>query len=333
GIAGTDLFTAILDHEAETPTSGAGTWQPGPQPSGLHLAVDAMWRLLLIPYAELRAVGRASAAPGWALTRLRDLVEGALSYARRIPPTEPNSLVGNIGPHRRWTWANADLDDMKTIRQAFGGTVNDVILAAISNGFRELLLSRGEDLDGRTVRSMVPVSVRGPEGEGVPDNRVSAMWAELPVGIDDPVEQLRSISAQLEGLKESRQALGGRVLTSMGDFAPPMLLALGTRLAARTPQRAVNTVTTNVPGPQIPLYCWGRRMLAAYPYVPLAGSVRVGVAIFSYDGGIYVGVTGDYDSAPDVGVLCEGVETGLHRLLAAAGGGSRAASQTAKTTT
>jgi diacylglycerol O-acyltransferase / wax synthase len=110
-----------------------------------------------------------------------------------------------------------------------------------------------------------------------------------------------------------------------------MLLALGTRVAARAPQRVVNTVTTNVPGPQVPLYCWGQRVLAAHPYVPLGANVRVTVAIFSYDGGIFVGVTGDYDTAADIGILCEGVETGLADLVAATGRGQTEEAETGRT--
>ena len=164
GISGTDLFTALLDHEAETPTSAAGTWQPGPQPSGLHLAVDAMWRLLLIPYGELawwaghppRRVGRSLGCATSSRERCRT--------RRRIPPTGPNSLVGHSDTHRRWTWANAGLDDMRTIRATFGGTVNDVIVTAVTGGLRVLLRSRGERPDGLVVRTLIPVSVR-PEGD------------------------------------------------------------------------------------------------------------------------------------------------------------------------
>ena len=122
----------------------------------------------------------------------------------------------------------------------------------------------------------------------------------------------------MEGLKESHQAVAGEVLTSLSGFAPPLLLALGERVAMRVPQRNVNTVTTNVPGPQYPLYAAGRRLLEAFPYVPLAGRVRVGVAIFSYDGALNFGVTGDYDSSSDVGVLSAGIEEGMSQLVALA---------------
>jgi hypothetical protein len=154
-------------------------------------------------------------------------------------------------------------------------------------------------------------------GDGTFENKVSAMFAELPVSIPEPLERLASISKQMDGLKESKQAVAGEALTSLSGFGPPMLLALGTRLATRVQQRNINTVTTNVPGPQVPLYAAGRRMLKAYPYVPLAGSVRIGVAIFSYDGQVNFGVTGDYDTTRDIDVLCSGIEDGMTEMLAA----------------
>ena len=131
----------------------------------------------------------------------------------------------------------------------------------------------------------------------------------------------------MEGLKRSHEAVAGEVLTSLSGFAPAMLLALGMRTVMRMPQRSLNTVTTNVPGPQQPLYLAGKRMLEAVPFVPLAGQVRVGVAIFSYDGTLKFGVTGDYDQASDIRVLCQGVEAGMAELVARAGqAGKRPAS-------
>ena len=141
------------------------------------------------------------------------------------------------------------------------------------------------------------------------------MFAALPVGVADPVERLTEVRTQMDGLKRSGQAVAGSTLTSLGGFAPPLLFALGARAATRTRQTAVNTVTTNVPGPQHPMYLAGRRMLNAYPFVPLAGHVRVGVAIFSYDGNLNFGVTGDYDTASDIEILCAGIEAGIRELL------------------
>ena len=196
------------------------------------------------------------------------------------------------------------------------------MLACIAGGFRELLISRGDSVD-QAVRTLVPVSVRSPGERGEYNNRVSAIFAELPVAIDDPARRLESIRAQMADLKESREAVAGEVLTSLAGFAPPLLLALGERLGARVPQHNINTVTTNVPGPQYPLFATGRRMLETFPYVPLGGHVRVGVAIFSYNGSLTFGVTGDYDSAPDLDVLCRGIEQALAELLALANGKAR----------
>ena len=235
---------------------------------------------------------------------------------RRTPPF---SINGPLGPHRRWAWARARLSDVKAVRSPLGGTVNDIVLTVITNGFRSLLLSRGEQVEDRVIRTLVPVSVRTEDARGTPDNRVSAMFAELPIGIELPLERLGAIRLQMAELKESKGAVAGEVLTSLSGFAPPMLLALGERAAAHLGQRNVNTVTTNVPGPQYALYAVGRRMLEAFPYVPLGGNVRVGVAIFSYDGGLNFGVTGDYDTAPDLDVLTGGIEDGLAELLELAG--------------
>ena len=164
------------------------------------------------------------------------------------------------------------------------------------------------------MRALVPVSVRQPGERGVYNNRVSAMFAELPVSIADPATRLDTLRRQMDGLKQSKQAVAGDVLTSLSGFAPPMLLALGGRLAARSPSLGVHTGVTNVPGPQVALQTLGRRMLESFPFVPLIGQARISVAIFSYDGWLYFGVTGDYDSSNDVDLLTAGVERAMVEL-------------------
>jgi WS/DGAT/MGAT family acyltransferase len=232
-----------------------------------------------------------------------------------------SSLNGPIGPHRRYAWTSVPVDDVKAIRKHLGGTFNDVLLAAVTRGFRDLLLSRGESAD-RVVRTLVPVSVRGRDaaglavGDGSLANRISAMFAELPVHLEDPAERLRAVSAQMAGLKESGQAVGAGALIQAAGFAPPMLLTLGARVATKAPQHNVNTVTTNVPGPQFPLYALGRRVERLYPYVPLGAQMRTGVAMFSYDGLVTFGVTGDYDTVADIDVLTAGIDAGVAELLA-----------------
>jgi WS/DGAT/MGAT family acyltransferase len=234
-----------------------------------------------------------------------------------VAPPPASSLNGSIGPHRRWAWARSRLSEVKRVRSAFGGTVNDVVLTTIAGGFRTLLAAR-EETTQRDVRTLVPVSVRSSEEHGQYNNRVSAIFANLPVGIEHPVERLWAMRAQMEHLKHSGEAVAGDVLVGLSGFAPAMLLALGLRTATRMPQRSVNTVTTNVPGPQRPLYAAGRRLLECLPYVPIAGHVRIGVAIFSYDGALTFGVTGDYDKAPDIDLLCRGIEQSMRELVVAA---------------
>ncbi len=318
GVSGTDLMGVILDSEPEPVRDSPPPWRPAPEMSGPEFLGAAVAERLVNPYEAVRTVRSLITRPRRLVQEISSNTRGMTALMSLAKPKEPSSLNGPIGPHRRYTWARGQVSDVKAIRSVLGGTLNDVVLAAITNGFRELLIGRGEDID-RTVRSLVPVSVRKENQRGTPDNRVSGMFAELPVSLDDPVARLHAITEQLQHLKESKQAVAGETLTSLAGFAPPALLSAGTRLATRFPQRNLNTVTTNVPGPRIPLYAGGRRMLEAFPYVPLAGSIRIGVAIFSYLDTLNFGITGDLDSNPDLDVLATGILTGLSDLRKAAG--------------
>jgi diacylglycerol O-acyltransferase / wax synthase len=317
GVSGTELLTVILDTERDPKLPAPDDWHPERQPLGAELAAQALARRAVSPYEQLRAGRSAARSPGRAARTAAATARGLWTMAGLAAPPPASSLNGPIGPHRRWAWARSQLSDVKRVRGAFGGTVNDVVLTAIAGGFRALLAGRGESTQ-RDVRTLVPVSVRSNEEHGEYNNRVSAMFANLPVGIEHPVERLAAMRAQMEHLKHSGEAVAGDVLVGLSGFAPAMLLALGLRAATRMPQRSVNTVTTNVPGPQRPLYAGGRRMLECFPYVPIGGHVRIGVAIFSYDGGLTFGVTGDYDEAPDIDVLCDGIEESMRELVAAA---------------
>jgi len=315
GVSGTDLLTVVLDAEPEPARLSTDVWHPASEPDNTRLVRDALVDLVASPYEQLRALRSATRAPRQAIAQLAELARGLRAWTGVVRPTEPSSINGPIGPHRRWDWARTTLADVKTVRRTLGGTVNDIVLTVLTRGFRDLLVARDENVDGRVVRTLVPVSVRTAGERGTYNNRVSAMIAELPVGLDDPAARLAAIRAQMDDLKESKQAVAGEVLTSLSGFAPSLLLALGTRVAMRIPQRNINTVTTNVPGPQHQLYACGRPMIEAFPFVPLASTVRIGVAIFSYNGMLNYGVTGDYDTAPDIAVLCGGVEAGMTELL------------------
>jgi diacylglycerol O-acyltransferase len=317
GVSGAELMAAILDTEHNPDLPEPQRWRPERQPTGAELAVNAITRRVVSPYEQVRAARAAVRSPRVAVSNAASVARGLWNMGAVVTPPPSSSLNGPIGSSRRWAWARSQLSDVRQVREAFGGTVNDVVLSVIAGGFRALLAGRGESTQ-REVRTLVPVSVRAAGEHGEYNNRVSAIFADLPVGIEDPVEHLASVRAQMEHLKHSGEAVAGGVLVGLGGFAPAMLLALGMRAATRMPQQSVNTVTTNVPGPQRPLYAAGRRMLECFPYVPLAGHVRIGVAIFSYDGGLAFGVTGDYDHAPDIEVLCEGIERSMRELLTAA---------------
>jgi WS/DGAT/MGAT family acyltransferase len=317
GVSATDLMAVMFDTDA-TPAKTTGDWEPEAEPSSAELVLRTLRHRTLNPSEQLRTVRAAVRAPRATLAQGLDLVRGMASSAGLLRPVGGSSLTGPVGPHRTWSWAHVRLSDVKAVRAAIGGTVNDVVLTIVSGGLRDLLAGRGESIAERMIRSLVPVSVRKPGERGVYNNRVSAMIATLPIGVADPAARLAAVREQMDGLKQSKQAVAGDTLTSLSGFAPPMLLALGARLAARSPSLGVQIGVTNVPGPQQPLYALGRRLLESYPYVPVIGNVRISVAIFSYDGGLYIGVSGDYDSSSDVAVLTRGVERSMTELLAIA---------------
>jgi diacylglycerol O-acyltransferase len=321
GVAATDLMSVMFSDATAVGTGDGGValareWAPAPEPTGAEVLVRTLVRRAS-PTGQLEALRRMAGAPRETLRSLAEAARATAAASGSMRPVAASSLTGPIGPHRRWSWAQARLSDVKVVRNELGGTVNDVVLTLITNGFRELLESRGEDVpENRVVRTMVPVSVRRKGERGVYNNRVSAVFAGLPVGLTDPAQRLQTIRAEMDGIKESKQAVAGDVLTSMSGFAPPLLLALGSRLVTLSPRLNMHTATTNVPGPQQPVQTLGRRMLQSYPFVPVVGSIRIVVAIFSYDGGLFFGVTGDYDGAPDIDVLTAGIVRGMDDLLA-----------------
>jgi diacylglycerol O-acyltransferase len=314
GEAATDLMSVMFS-DMTAPADGR-RWTPAPEPTDAQILVKTLARFAS-PSGQVAALRGALRTPRDTLRSAGEAARASVAAGPSMRPVAASSLIGPVGPHRRWSWASARLADVKAVRAALGGTVNDVVLTVITNGFRALLDGRGEEVAAdQVVRTMVPVSVRRKGERGVYNNRVSAVFASLPVGLEDPVARLASVRAEMDGVKESKQAVAGDVLSSLSGFAPPLLLALGSRLVSVSPRLNMHTATTNVPGPQQPVQTLGRRMLESYPFVPVVGSIRIVVAIFSYDGGLYFGVTGDYDGAPDIDVLTAGIEAGMADLLA-----------------
>ncbi|MFJ5989157.1 wax ester/triacylglycerol synthase family O-acyltransferase [Lentzea sp. NPDC092896] len=321
GVSGSDMLQLILDFKKESVLPEPKEWKPQPQPSTLDLVIDGVRDAVVTPVQHLSALP-AVARNVRSLSEIMDFgktVLGSLpGTAKRLVTRAATSLNGPIGPHRRWVWARANLAEIKQIRTAAGGTVNDVILTAITRGFRDLLEKRGELTEGMVVRTMVPVSMRKADQHNELNNRVSAVLVNLPVGEADPVKRLASIRAQMDDLKSSRQAAGADVITNLSNFAAPTLMALGSRTAMRFPQQILQTVTTNVPGPRIPLYMLGRPLVEMFPYVPVASTIRITVGIFSYLDRFTFGINADFDGVPDVQLLADGIRAGFDEMVALA---------------
>ncbi len=318
GLAGNELMEVLLDGTPEGRARSPRAWHPAAPPSRLGLTASGVAGIARLPVDTVRALGGAArrgiGSPAALAKAGAVRAYGLASVGRRaVAPT--SVLNGPLGPHRRWGWARAELSDVKRAKTAAGCSVNDVVLAAVAGGFREYLRSRGEDVETTTIRSLVPVSVRTAEHRGQLGNHVTALFADLPVDVDGPRERLAVVTHQMTELKRSGQSVGIESMLAAADFVPATLMTLGAKVYALAGQRVVNTVTTNIPGPQHPLYLLGHRMLELFPYIPVAQSVRISIGILSYDGHLTIGVTGDYDAVPDIDVLCAAIERALAELV------------------
>jgi WS/DGAT/MGAT family acyltransferase len=300
GVAGVDLATVLFDvgpvpREME-PHDG---WQPAPEPSGVDLATEGVEDLVRAPFELTGRVLGALGRPGRSLQRAREAAEGigevvwaGLNPAPDVPLNVP------IGPHRRVWWVESRLADFKRVKDALGGTVNDVVLAVVAGALGRWLRSRGVRTEGLELRALVPVSIRAEDEHGKLGNRIAAMRGPLPVYADDPLERLRIVRASMADLKHSKQALGAEVIAGLQGFAPPTLLAQASRLNFST--RLFNLIVTNVPGPQFPLYLMGREMESIVPIAFLPENHALAVAIMSYNGKLHFGLLGDYDAMGDL---------------------------------
>jgi diacylglycerol O-acyltransferase / wax synthase len=319
GIAGTDLMQLIFDLTPDASHDEPREWTPRRSPSTVAMIAGAVTEAVTHPMQQLSSLPSL----GGAVQAVKDLAGSSRTLARTIPslarqavtPTA-RSLNGPIGPHRRWAWTDGSFEEFKAVRTALGGTVNDAVLTAITRGFRDLLQSRGElSSEKLVVRSMVPVSVRSESQRGNLDNQVSAVFVDLPVGEPDPMKRLAVIRGQMDEYKRAMSAVDAPSIISMGDFVAPTLLSLGVRAALQAGQIWCQAVTTNVPGPRVPLYVLGKRMCSAHAYVPIAGGTRVSIGIFSYLNTMTFGINADFDAFPDVDVLSGGIRRGIEELL------------------
>ena len=244
-------------------------------------------------------------------------LQGAIEVADGIlRPAADSPLTGPVSTKRRYSAARASLGDVAKVKAAFGVTLNDVALAAITSSFRAALVRRGNEPTRNSLRTLVPVSVRTNDAIGVTDNRVSVMLPLLPVDKDDPVDQLVAVHRRLTRAKGSGQREAGSVFLAAVNAMPFALTAWAVRALTKLPQRGVVTLATNVPGPRQRVRIMGREVLHVFPIPPIALQLRTGIAVVSYVDDLVFGITADYDATPDVDEIARGIEQAIARLVA-----------------
>ena len=306
GVSGITLFESFCDspdgHDGAAPGVRAVT--------GNHSRPDV--------FGTLATAARVSfAVPGWAAATVRTLAPVLYAVVR---PAVRTSLNGPIGQQRRYTLARTSLSEVREIGAAFDVSVNDVAVAAIAAAYRRLLLTRGEHPAVHGLRVLVPVATRSADAKYTLDNRISAMIPHLPVEMDDPVERLFSVHDRIGRHRARGEAEAEKSLLALADRIPFGVVAWTFRLATRFPQRGIGALATNVPGPRHPLTLQGHKVIEIWPCVPIAMRLRTTIAILSYDGRLTFGITGDYDSTPDIEALATGIATEIAVLLAHARG-------------
>jgi diacylglycerol O-acyltransferase / wax synthase len=326
GISGLDILSVLFADDDEQRAQQSRAWEPQPAPGGLSMLVEALLERVTQPTEIVRTPLRLLRRPRQVARKAFEYAAGAgaLAWAgiQPAPRTPYNDQI--VGTNRRFTWVRGNLDDVKAIKTELGGTVNDVILTVVARALRAHLQKRGENIDGLTVKAFVPVSMRADEDRGGEKlgNQVGGIIAPLPIGCDDPRDCLSQINEVMSGLKKSGQPIGAKALTELTGFAPPNLIDQAVRLPI--PQRFVNLVVTNVPGPQFELSMGDRALQDIFPMVPLGNNMNLGVAIVSYNGTIDIGLVGDYDALYDLDDLGELFETAVAELAETAGVSARA---------
>ncbi len=314
GVSGVDITTVLFDAtpDPETPPESAPTWIARPEPSRAQLLGEALVERATRPAEIARGARAVFRAPRRMAHALIEGLEAAGTFARTGFGAPSSAFNVDIGPYRRFEMVQTSLADLKRIKNATGGTVNDVVLAAVAGALGRYLRSHGHSTHELELRALVPISVRGADEHGALGNRVSSYMAPLPVWCDDPLERLGRVSAAMGDLKESKQAVGATLMTELADFAPPTIAGQAARLQSR--QRFFNLVVTNIPGPQFPLYLMGHKLESIFPMVPLAKRQAVCFGIMSYNGQVNFGITADYDVMSDLDVLAADLEASLREL-------------------
>jgi WS/DGAT/MGAT family acyltransferase len=319
GISGVDLATVLFDLEpVPRVVDGDTPWTPRREPSNAEMLLRGARGVVRTSLQLSERAVRAATRPERTITAGLGALEGVGEIAwAGLNPAPATPLNVEIGPHRRFVGVRNQLSDFKLVKAAFGTTINDVVLSVVAGALREWLWSRGVRSEGLELRALVPVSIRQADEHGQLGNRIAVVRGPLPVYVGDPVARLRAVKQAMDGLKESKQALGAEAIAGVQEFAPPTILAQASRIQFST--RLFNLIVTNVPGPQLPLYVCGRELLDVFPVAFLPQRHALAVAIMSYNGAINFGLLGDLDALPDIDLVAEGIATELATLVELAG--------------
>jgi diacylglycerol O-acyltransferase / wax synthase len=318
GVSGVDIATVLFDVKpVPEPPEPDDDWIPEREPSGAELLARDAAGLARAPVRFARRLEQAIEHPRKTAAQVAESAEAlgevGWNFANPAPKVPLNVAIGS---HRRYAWVRGDLAQFKRVKSVLGGTVNDVVLAVVSGGLRHWLHTRGVRTEGMELRAQVPVSIRAADERGQLGNKLAVVRGPIPVYASDPIKRLELCRGEMEGIKQSKQALGAEVITRFNDFAPPTLLAQAARINFST--RLFNLVVTNVPGPQFPLYVLGRELEDIFPVGFLPPSQALFIAIMSYNGGINFGLLADYDAIDDIDEIAAGIEASIAELLTAA---------------
>jgi WS/DGAT/MGAT family acyltransferase len=328
GVSGSELLTAVLDITPEGRTVESVPWTPEREPRAVSVLARSAVSLAGHPLRAARlSYGLARSLPMLATSPARPrlpVVDKLLrrddglvmeSTGLRAPSTPFNK---NISPHRRWAFRTLPLDDLKQVKNQYGGTVNDVVMALSTAALRRWLMDHDALPEGPLVAA-VPVSIRTEEEKGANGNKVSTMIAALPTNLADPVERLHACSAAMRSAKEQHGALPATLLSDVTQFAMPALAGQAARLAARVRLlervNPFNLFISNVPGPNIALYYAGARLLGYYPLSALADGQGLNITVCSLDGGMHFGLIADRELVPDLDAMAGYLEDELAVLL------------------
>ncbi len=303
GVWGTDLFGLLIDESPVTEIDDH--FAPRPLPTPTSLIPAAITARALDPLETVRVATDAAMWPARALRR----------SLRALRPDTERTLRTRIGPHRRWHRCQVPLDTARQVRELHRCSTTDVILAGITGGIRHWLLERGEEVPS-WLTAMIPLAMAS-EDTGF-NSEIAATTARLPIGIDDPVDRLDTITSQTALAARNTNAVAAHAFSRDDQFSSPTVMALGVGAALKETHRSrrIDTLAVNVPGPPMALHLLGRELLKVYPVIPLAGRVPVAVGVLSYNADLSFGITGDYDSAPELSVLADGIRSALELLAA-----------------